>query len=150
MNRQVRRILNLNMWHIKDEQITIAQLREKFNDIPSMQTLIDVRTTQFLGKLIRGKVDLPPRQMLIAYVPNTRHNSRPIKCNKESMWESLKRLMNDVTGIHIDFMGSLKDWCLDALDATFWNKCIAHLRDPSKQVPDRPNRDAGFNPRRSR
>jgi hypothetical protein len=150
VNRQVRNILNLNMWHIKDEQITNAQLRQRFNNISSVQTLIDIRTMQFLGKLVRGKIDSPPRQMLIAFAPNTRLHGRPIKCNKESMWESLKRLTKDIPGIHIDFGGSLSDWYLDALDTTFWNKCIEHLRDTSKAVPERPNRNAGFNPRRSR
>jgi hypothetical protein len=46
--------------------------------------------------------------------------------------------------------GSLKDWYLDALDDIFWTKCIEHLRDPeSCKAPQRPNRDANFNPRRS-
>ena len=52
--------------------------------------------------------------------------------------------------MHIDRGGSLKDWYLDALDNVFWNRCIERLRDPSIPAPERPNRDANFNPRRSR
>ena len=121
-----------------------------FNNIPSMQTLIDVRTMQFLGKLIQGKVDLRPRKQLIAFDPINRKVGRPIVSNWESMWKSLGRLMADVEGIHIDRYGSLKDWYLDALDDIFWTKCIEHLRDPeSCKAPQRPNRDVNFNPRRS-
>ena len=57
--------------------------------------------------------------------------------------------MEPVLEINIDFSGSLKDWYLDALDSTFWNNLIAHLRDNSKPVPERPNRESSFNPRRS-
>jgi hypothetical protein len=149
VNQKVRSILNLNMWHVKDKRITTKMQREMFNDIPTMQTLVDVRTMKFLGSLIRGCVDLPPRQMLIAYVPNTRHVGRPLKSNKETMRESLKRLFEPVQAIQIDFRGSMKDFYLDALDKAFWNKCVDHLRDPSLPVPKRPNRNASYHPRRS-
>ena len=50
-------------------------------------------------------------------------------------------------GIHIDRFRSLKDWYLCALYSSYWNKCIKHLRCPSKPAPIRPNRTDG--PRRS-
>jgi hypothetical protein len=88
--------------------------------------------------------------LLIAFDPNHRKVGRPIVSNRESMWRSLGRLMADVEGIHIDRYGSLKDWYLDALDNIFWTKCIEPLRDlESCGAPQRPNRDAKFNPRRS-
>ena len=138
------------MLHVKEERITIDQLRARFNNIPSVQTLVDIiRAMQFLGKLLRDKVKLAPRQLLIAFCPETRPIGRPLKCNKESLHASLKRLMEDIPGIHIDSVGSLKDFYLDALDDDFWAKCINRLRDPSLPIPERPNRDASFNPRRS-
>ena len=59
VNRNIRRILGINMRRVMEEHISKEQLRAMFNNIPSMQTLIDIRTMQFLDKLIRGKVDLP-------------------------------------------------------------------------------------------
>ena len=56
VNRKIRNILNLNMWHVKDERITTEELRKRFNNIPSVQTLIDVRRMKFLGQIIRGHV----------------------------------------------------------------------------------------------
>ena len=150
VNRKVRSILNLNMWHVKDQHITTEQLREKFNDILSVQTMIDIKAMKFLGHMVRGPVNLPPRQLLIAYVFSKRVPGRPLKCNKETMWGSLQRLMKPMGEIHIDFVGSLEDWYFDALDKTFWNMLIECLRDISKTPPERPNRDANFNPRRSR
>jgi hypothetical protein len=150
VNRNIRRIMGISMTNVMENHIKTEQLREMFNDIPSMQTLIDVRTMQFLGKLIRGKVDSPPRKLLIAFIPNLRKRGRPITCNREAMWKSLCRLLADVSGIHVDRCGSLKDWYLDALDDIFWTKCIEHLRDPkSCDAPNRPNANAIFNPRRS-
>ena len=150
VNRNIRCILGINMTEVMEKHIKDKQIRAMLNNIPSMQTFIDVRSMQFLGKLIRGKVDLPPRKLLIAFIPNPRKVGRPIVCNRESIWRSLCRLMADVDGIHVDQYGSLKDWYLDALDNIFWVKCIEHLRDPeSCEAPQRPNRDANFNPRRS-
>ena len=40
VNQKVRSILNLNLWHMKDQSITIKKQGEMFNNIPSMQTLI--------------------------------------------------------------------------------------------------------------
>ena len=149
VRRKIRGILKLNMWHIKEQRITIKQLQERFNNIPDVQTLVDVRTMQFLGKVVRGDVSLPPRQLLIAFVPNTRSRGRPLKCNKESLCEALKRLLEDVNGIHIDSFGSLNEWYFDALDKKFWNDCIEHRRNPEKPAPERPNRGASYNSRRS-
>ena len=52
------------------------------------------------------------------------HCLRPqplLKSNKVTMWESLNHLFEDMPEINIDFVVSLKDWYLDALDNTFGN-----------------------------
>ena len=147
VNRKIRKIININLWHVMKHKITVEEMRNRFNNIPSVQTMIDIRTMQFLGKIVRGPVSLPPRQLLIAFVPNCRKRGRPIKCNRETLYESLQRLLQDVIGIHIDQFGSLIDWYFYALDSTFWNNYIEHLRYPSKPAPVRPN--ISNEPRRS-
>ena len=57
VNRNTGRILGTSMTKAMEDYINTEQLHKTFNDIPSMQMLIDVRTMQFLGKLIRSKVD---------------------------------------------------------------------------------------------
>ena len=140
VTRMIRSILNLTMLDIKDQRITLKQLREKkFNNIPSVQTLIDVRTMNFLGHLLRGHVDLPPRQVLVAWVYNIRPMGRPLKSNRESMWQSLRRMMEDVSYVNIDFVGSLKDFYLFALDKAWLQKLIDRMFDPEIPIPARPN-----------
>jgi hypothetical protein len=116
--------------------------------MPSIQTIIDIRVCQFLGKIIRGQVSAPPRHDLIAYVNSKRPRGGLLRCNRECMRDSLARLLQDVVGIFIDEMGLLKDWYRDALDDSFWRACINHLKDPEKYaIPRRPNPNASFNSR---
>ena len=105
VNKKIRRILKLTMWDVKEQRITNEQLLQRFCNMPSIQTLIDIRTCQFLGKLVRGQTSAPSRQVLIAYVDSKRPRGRPLKCNRECMRDSLARLLQDVVGIFIDEMG---------------------------------------------
>ena len=96
VNRRVRKIININLWHVMKYKITVKEMRKRFNGIPSVQTIIDIRTMQFLGKMVRGPVSLPPRQLLIVFVPNCQKRGRPVKCSRETLWESLQRLTKDI------------------------------------------------------
>ncbi len=150
INLQIRRILKLTMWDVKEQRITNEQLWERFCNIPTIQTMIDIRALQYLGKVIRGQVSAPPRHVLIAYVNHRRPRGRPSKCNKECLRDSLDRLLSKVNGIHVDRFASLKDWYRDALDDVFWKDCINHLKNPAKYaIPRRPNPNASYNPRSS-
>jgi hypothetical protein len=150
INLQIRRILKLTMWDVKEQRITNEQLWERFCKIPTIQTMIDIRALQYLGKVIRGQVSAPPRHVLIAYVNHRRPRGRPSKCNKECLRDSLDRLLSKVNGIHVDRFASLKDWYRDALDDIFWKGCINHLKNPAKYtIPRRPNPNASYNPRSS-
>ena len=137
------------MLQIKDERITLDELRSRFSNIISVQTMIDIRKIQFLGKIVRDHVSSPPRQLLISYVSNKRRVGRPQKCSREAMFDSLKRVLHDVQEIHLDRTAALSHWYFDALDATFWKNLLDHHRDPTKPVPERPNRNANFNNRRN-
>jgi len=148
--RMIRSILNLSMHDIKDSRITIKQLNKKFRNFSGIEKLIIVRSMNFLGKLLRGKVELPPRQMLVAYVNHSRPTWCPLDTNKKSMWKNLKHMMKDVRYINIDFVGSLKDFYYCALDSTWWKIVVAHILDPSIPIPERPNDDFAYMPRRSR
>ena len=66
-----------------------------------------------------NKVTSPVRQLLIVFLPNSQHIGRPLKSNKDSVFETLQRLLKDISEMHIDQMAYLKDWYLDALDEKF-------------------------------
>ena len=131
-------------WKITTQPIKLVR---KFSKSAILKCPFDTTFVTFLWPSTH--VSLPPRQLLIAFIPNTRAIGRPLECNRESMWECLNRLFKDVKGIHIDSTGLLKDWYLDALDEKFWRDCIEHCRNPEKPAPERPNPRASFNPRRS-
>lgn len=116
VNQKVRKILNINLWHVKGQRITILNSFEKsFNNISSVQTLIDTPTMQFLGKLAQNEISSPLRifpclrQLLIAYILNPQHFARPLKSNIDSMVESLQQMLKDIPGFNVDHKGSLKD-----------------------------------------
>ena len=88
---QIRKLLHINMLQIKDERITLDELRSRFSNITSVQTMIDICKIQFLGKIVRDHVSSPPRQLLISYVSNKRRVGRPQKCSREAMFDSLKK-----------------------------------------------------------
>ena len=113
------------MLQIKDECITLDELRSRFSNITSVQTMIDIHTIQFLvSKIVR--ISPPPRQLLwISYVSNTRRVGRPQKCSREAMYDSLKLVMHDMQEINLDQLAaSLSHWYFDALDATFWKNLL--------------------------
>ena len=58
------------------------------------------------------------------------------------MWESLQRMME-----HINFVGSLKDFYLFALDKAWLQKLINRMFDPEIPIPARPNDGFAYNPR---
>ena len=55
VNRKIRKIININLWHVMKHRITVEEMRNRFNNIPSVQTMIDIRTMQFLGKIVRDQ-----------------------------------------------------------------------------------------------
>ena len=82
-----------------------------FNDIPRVESLIDARVMKFLGTILRSNVDHPPCQILISFIPNTRPVGRPLKSNKEYLWQALRCMMKN-TYVSIDHKGSLRDFYL--------------------------------------
>jgi len=148
VNRKVRSILNISMTDVKDNRITLDNLRAMFNGIPRVESLVDARMMKFLGTILRSNVDHPPRQILISFIPNTRPVGRPLKSNKEYLWQALRRMMKN-TYVSIDHKGSLRDFYLLALDDSWWNKMVARILDPSIPLPERPNDGFDYLPRRS-
>ena len=154
VRRKIRTILGINRYDMEDRAITKEDHYTLFDNFPRVEALIDTRRMNLLGKIIRDKVSSPPRQMLIAFVSNPRGRGRPLTNNRDSTIESLQRLFKDIPEIHIDEKGSLKDWYLDAIDATYWSQCVARFLNQDLPAPVRPCREfhvnPNVNPRRSK
>jgi hypothetical protein len=146
VRRKIRTILGINLYEMEDRAITKEDHYTLFDNFTRVEELIDTRRMNLIGKIIRDKVSSSPRQILIAFVSNPRPRGRPLTNNRDSIIESLQRLFEDIPEIHIDEKGSLKNWYLDALDATFWSQFVARLLNQDLPVPKRPCRVYSVNP----
>jgi hypothetical protein len=54
------------------------------------------------------------------------------------MVENLCLLFQDVTTVHIDHYGSLRDWIHKASNKKYWNKLVNCLLHPSTLLPEHP------------
>ena len=83
------------MHQVKDERFTEEELWKRFHHIPSVQVMINSRRMKFLAKVACSQrlALAPARQMLIAYVNNTRPRGRPIiiKTFRQIQWPSHRR-----------------------------------------------------------
>ncbi len=51
---------------MNEERITNERIREIFFNVPTAENTIVVRQMNYLGKIVRGLTNHPPRQMLTA------------------------------------------------------------------------------------
>ena len=128
LHQSIRQILNINMKQVMDEKISNKKIRKRFYDIPDIRRMIAARQLKYVGKVVRSDDTFIPKQLLTAWVSNTRPQGRPLTTNKNSLAKSLKLLYpksiieRDITGrpflmqIFMDNEGSLKYWLADALD----------------------------------
>jgi hypothetical protein len=54
------------------------------------------------------------------------------------MVENLRLLFRDVTTVHIDRFGSLRDWINEASNEDYWNQLVKCLLHPDMLIPERP------------
>ena len=90
VTRQIRRIIGTNMYLVQKYKITLDEMRQRFNNMPSVRVLIDVQTTQFLGNILRSRAKSSAHLLLISFIPSSyvlhnaqtetgfRHRTRPI------------------------------------------------------------------------
>ena len=138
VHRSCRRILHITMTQVKDERITNEQVRKTFYSLPSVPHLIAARQLSFIGKVIRGPFDQPPKMLLTAWCNNKRKPGRPFLHNKDFIVKNLKLLFDRVDDVIIDDFGTLKDWINEASDELYWEKLIKCMLHPEEQLPDRP------------
>ena len=120
------------MTQVKDERITNEQIRKTFYSLPSVPHLIAARQLSFIGKVVRGPFDQPPKMLLTAWCDNKRKPGRPFLHNKDFIVKNLKLLFDKVDDVIIDDSGTLKDWINEANDELYWEKLIKCLLHPDE------------------
>ena len=66
LHRSIRRILQISMSTVKEERIRNERVREMFYLIPCVRNMIAAQQTDLIGKMIRGPLDRPSRNMITA------------------------------------------------------------------------------------
>ena len=138
LHRNIRRILRISMFRVKEEHLHNEHVRRMFYDIPRVGNMIAARQLDFLGKTMRGPHDCPAQQMMTACCDNIRSVGRPFLQNKDFIVKNLRLLFAYVPEVTIDDYGSLKNWINEALDKKYWNDLLDCLTDRQASIPERP------------
>jgi hypothetical protein len=77
----IRHILRISMFSVKEERLHNNHVRKMFYDIPQVGNMIAARQLDFLGKMIHGQHDRPAQQMLTACCDNVRQVGHPFLHN---------------------------------------------------------------------
>ncbi len=93
LHRNVRRILCISMFRVKEEHLHNEHVRRMFYDIPRVGNMIAARQLDFLGKTMRrGPLNWPAQQMITAFCNNVRRVGRPFLHNKDYIVKSSSSL----------------------------------------------------------
>ena len=92
----------------------------------------------FVGKMIRGPLDRPSRNMITACCDHKCRVGRPQTTGKNFMVKNLRLLFQDIPTVQIDRHGSLRSWIHEASNAKYWNQLVDRLLHPNTPTPERP------------
>ena len=144
LQRHLRRILKIPMSQVMEERISTDQMRERFYNIPDIKTMIAIRQLSFIGKVVRSDTpNLPTKSMITACCNHPRRfdHGQPQYHNKDTLVDNLKLLFERIEYVKINNQGSIKDWIKYAQHSDIWKELISCLKDPTKELPKRPEWD---------
>ena len=88
--RNIRQILRISMFRVKEEHLNDEHVRRMFYDIPRVGNMIAARQLDFLGKTMRSPYDPPAQQMMTACCNNVRRVGLPFLPNKDFIVKNLR------------------------------------------------------------
>jgi len=146
LTRNVRKILRISMYQVKNERITNDQVRKRFYHIPCIKNMIAAQLLSFIGKAVRDPHPLrPTKLMLTTCCNNSRKRGRPYTTNKDTIVNCLVLLFECVPEVTIDqSQGSMIDWVKEVNNEKYWKSLIQCLLKSTEEIPTRPT-DEGWN-----
>jgi hypothetical protein len=156
IHRSIRRILHIRMSQVIDDHIKNSSIRKTFFNLPTAEDLVTIRAMTYLGKLTRGPMSNPAKQLLAAFVNHPRAIGGIIMTNKKAMVKYLNILLpsilhmettttDPITGANTTRTRPNKDrdfhlWHNIAMDEDKWEEYINKLRHPGIEDPPRQHR----------
>jgi hypothetical protein len=92
-HRSIQKPLQIGIGQVIKERITNERIRKIFFNIPTAENTIVIRQMTYLGKIVRGPTNQPPRQMPTAWSANPRPKGGVLTTNKKSLVRSLHTLL---------------------------------------------------------
>ena len=89
LHQNIRQILRISMFQVKDERLHNEHGRRMFYNIPQVGNMIAAHKLDFLGKTMWGLHDRPAQQMMTACCNNIQHIGRPFLHNKDHIVKNL-------------------------------------------------------------
>ena len=108
LHKSIRRILKISMTEVKEKKIKNRKVRKIFYNIPDIRSIIAARTCRFIGRVVRGPNDNPPKLFLTAWCNHKRRPGKPLTTNKISVVKCLKILLPDE--MDNEHTGHLNNW----------------------------------------
>jgi hypothetical protein len=157
LHRSIQRILQMGIEQVIEERITNKRIGRIFFNVPTAKNRLVVRQMNYLGKIVRGSSNHPPRKMLTAWSVNPRPKGGVLMTNKIALVQSLHTLLpkemtettttrNKTTGkstikhtLNMDRKPKL--WIKIAEDRELWYWHLNKLQTPGLSTPPpNPNR----------
>ena len=156
IHRSIRRILHIRMSQVIDDHIKNSSIRKAFFNLPTAEDLVAIRSMTYLGKLTRGPISNPAKQLLTAFVNNPRAIGGVIMTNKKSLVKHLNVVLPELrtestttdlatgqntTRTKLNKDGDVHLWYDIAMDEDKWDEHINKLRHPGIENPPRHQRN---------
>jgi hypothetical protein len=126
------------MTQVKDNRLQNERVQKMFYSIPCVRNMIAARQTDFIGKMIRGPPDQPSCNMITACCNHKQQLGQPQTTGKNFMVENLRLLFQDVTTVHTDCYGLLRDWIHKTSNKKYWYQLVKRLLHPTTPLPECP------------
>ena len=137
LHKSIRRILRITITEVREEKIRNERIRKIFYNIPDIRSIIAARISRFIGKVIRGPNDNPPKLFITAWCNHPRRPGKPLTTNKTTVVKALKTLLPET--MESDDKGHLGNWINIAMDVKIWNYKIERLKRPGVEIPEPPS-----------
>lgn len=134
-HKSLRTILNINMYQVKDYNISNELVREWFCNIPDIIHIIMKRQMKWIGHVAKMPYERLPRKLLAAWSSNPRKSGRPQNTFKNSYFECVKALIPNISD-----HAPLTDWIGTAASPswpvliTSWWKSVTTLVRPVSNI----------------
>ncbi len=124
LHSSIHQIFQILMTQVKDCQLKNEKVRKMFYSIPCVRNMIAACHTDFIWKMIRGPPDRPSSNMITACSGHKQGVGCPQTTGKFFMVDNLRLLFQNVTTVHINRYGSLRDMDTRSL---WWKNAGANL-----------------------